>query len=91
VQANLLAEGAEKILHERFLAARPQVERAAAAGDFEAAFATLANLRSAVDAYFSDVMVNAEDPLLKANRLSFLAAVSQTLNLIADFTKLVKK
>jgi glycyl-tRNA synthetase beta subunit len=36
-------------------------------------------------------MVMAEDPALRTNRLSFLSQVSQTLNLVADFTKLVKK
>jgi len=91
VQPGLLADGAEKILHERFMALRPQVERAAQAGDFDAAFALLAGLRSAIDAYFSDIMVMAEDPQLRLNRLSFLSQMSQTLNLIADFTKLVKK
>jgi glycyl-tRNA synthetase beta chain len=91
VQPNLLSDGAEKILYERFLAVRPQAERAAQGGDFDAAFSLLANLRSAIDAYFSEVMVMAEDPMLKANRLSFLSQMSQTLNLIADFTRLVKK
>ena len=91
VQPGLLADGAEKILYERFLAARPIAERHFQAGEFEAGFAVLANLRSAIDAYFSDVMVIAEDPLLRVNRLSFLSQMSQTLNLIADFTKLVKK
>jgi glycyl-tRNA synthetase beta chain len=90
LQANLLADGAERILHDRFLACRPQVERACQSGDFDLAFAQLANLRSAIDAYFADVMVMAEDPMLRQNRLSFLSQMSQTLNLIADFTKLVK-
>ena len=85
------ADGAEKILYERFLASRPQVERACQNGDFDAAFALLANLRSAIDAYFAEIMVMAEDPMIRINRLSFLSQMSQTLNLIADFTKLVKK
>jgi glycyl-tRNA synthetase beta chain len=91
VDPSLLAEGAERLLYERFLAARPVVERAAQAGDFAAALETLAGLRASIDAYFSDIMVMAEDPALRTNRLSFLSQVSQTLNLVADFTKLVKK
>jgi glycyl-tRNA synthetase beta chain len=91
VQAGLLTEGPEKILYERFHAARPVAERYCQSGDFAAAFAQLANLRSAIDAYFAAVMVMTDDAALKVNRLSFLTQVSQTLNLIGDFTKLIKK
>jgi len=90
-QSSLLGAGAETTLYEQFLSLRPQVEQAAQRGDFETAFNHLATLRPAIDSYFADVMVMAEDPALKANRLSFLSQMSQTLNLIADFTKLVKK
>ncbi len=91
VNPALLEDGAEKVLHERFLAARPVIERLTQGADYEGAFTKMADLRSAIDAYFSDVMVMAEDPAVRLNRLSFLASVSQTLNLLADFTKLAKK
>ena len=91
VKAELLADGAEKILHERYLAVRPVVERACAAGDYAKAFDALAGLRSSIDAYFNDVMVMVDDPALKTNRLSFLAQVASTIALIADFRKLTKR
>ena len=91
VKADLLADGAEKILHERYLAVRPVVERACAAGDYAKAFDALAGLRSSIDAYFNDVMVMVDDPALKTNRLSFLAQVASTIALIADFRKLTKR
>ena len=91
VKAELLADGAEKILNERYLGLRPVVERACAAGDYAKAFDTLASLRSAIDAYFNDVMVMVDDPALKTNRLSFLAQVASTIALIADFRKLTKR
>jgi glycyl-tRNA synthetase beta chain len=91
VKAELLADGAEKILYERYLALRPVVERACAAGDYAKAFDSLAGLRSAIDAYFNDVMVMVDDPALKTNRLSFLAQVASTIALIADFRKLTKR
>lgn len=91
VKADLLEDGAEKLLHERYLAVRPVVERACAAGDYAKAFDALAGLRSTIDAYFNDVMVMVENPDLKANRLSFLAQVASTIALIADFRKLATK
>ena len=77
--------------HERFLAARPVVERAANAGDYARAFEALAGLRASIDAYFNDVLVMAEDEAVRANRLAFLAQVAGTIALIADFRKLVKR
>ena len=91
VDAGLLADGPEKLLHERFLAVRPNAERACQQGRFDLAFDELAGLRSAIDAYFAEVMVMAEDPRTRANRLSFLAQVAGTIGLIADFTKLAKR
>jgi glycyl-tRNA synthetase beta chain len=91
VKAELLGDGAEKILHERYLAVRPVVERACASGDYAKAFDALAGLRSSIDAYFNDVMVMVDDPALKTNRLSFLAQVASTIALIADFRKLTKR
>ena len=91
VQEALLADGAEKLLWERYLAARPVVERHCQQGAWVKAFETLAGLRNAIDAFFNDVLVMAEDPAVRANRLSLLAQMSQTIGLIADFRKLVKR
>jgi glycyl-tRNA synthetase beta chain len=91
VDEALLAPGAERTLWERYLAARPVVERYCAQGAFIQAFETLAGLRNAIDAFFNDVLVMAEDPLVRVNRLSLLAQMARTIGLIADFRKLVKR
>ncbi len=45
-------------------------------------------LRDAVDTFFNDVMVNAEDPALRNNRLALLGALHQQMNCVADISKL---
>lgn len=91
VQEKLLEDGAEKLLWERYLAARPVVERHCQQGAYAKAFEALAGLRNAIDAFFNDVMVMAEDPQVRSNRLSMLAQMAQTIGLIADFRKLLKR
>jgi glycyl-tRNA synthetase beta chain len=87
----LLAPGAESLLWERYLAARPVVERLCQQGNYVKAFEALSGLRNAIDAFFNDVLVMAEDPAVRANRLSLLSQMAQTIGLIADFRKLVKR
>jgi glycyl-tRNA synthetase beta chain len=48
----------------------------------------LAVLRDPVDAFFADVMVNADDPALKANRLGLLATLHSAMNQVADLSRL---
>jgi glycyl-tRNA synthetase beta chain len=91
VQEKLLADGAEKLLWERYLAVRPVAERHAQQGHYAKAFEGLAGLRNSIDAFFNDVMVMAEDPQVRANRLSMLAQIATTIGLIADFRKLIKR
>jgi glycyl-tRNA synthetase beta chain len=91
VQDTLLSDGAEKLLWERYLAVRPVVERLVQQGNYVKAFETLAGLRNSIDAFFNDVLVMAEDPQVRANRLSLLTQVANTIGLIADFRKLVKR
>ena len=91
VQDGLLADGAEKLLWERYLGLRPVVERHCQQGAYAKAFESLAALRNSIDAFFNEVMVMAEDPAVRANRLSMLAQVANTIGLIADFRKLIKR
>jgi glycyl-tRNA synthetase beta chain len=91
VQDRLLADGAEKLLWERFLAARPVVERHCQQAQYVKAFEALAALRNPIDAFFNEVMVMAEDPQVRVNRLSMLAQMAGTIGLIADFRKLLKR
>jgi glycyl-tRNA synthetase beta chain len=90
-QVELLREPAEKALHEALASALPDVERALSSldmgkRDYAAAFARLARLRPAVDAFFDGVMVNAEDPALRKNRLALLAQLRGLFARIADLS-----
>jgi glycyl-tRNA synthetase beta chain len=57
------------------------------ANDYKAAIAALATLRAPVDTFFEQVMVNDADPAIRANRLHLLAALRNTMLLVADFSK----
>ncbi len=57
-------------------------------GEYEAALACLAQLRSPVDAFFDGVMVNAEDPELRSNRLNLLRALRELFLQVADISQL---
>ena len=57
-------------------------------GDYSESLQTLAALRAPVDAFFDDVMVNADDPALRANRLGLLAKLHAAMNQVADISKL---
>jgi glycyl-tRNA synthetase beta chain len=58
------------------------------AGDFTAALKALATAKPVVDRYFDEVMVMADDPAVRANRLALLSGVSATMNRVADISKL---
>ena len=88
VDAALLAEAAEKDLYAALQTVAPKAEQQFAAGDYTASLQTLAALRAPVDAFFEQVMVNAEDPALKANRLGLLATLHQAMNRVADLSRL---
>jgi glycyl-tRNA synthetase beta chain len=90
-QVELLREPAERALHEALAEALPDVERALGKSgkggrDYAAALARLARLRPAVDAFFDGVMVNAEDPALRNNRLALLAQLRGLFTRIADLS-----
>ncbi|MNT26734.1 Glycine--tRNA ligase beta subunit [compost metagenome] len=84
----LFQEEAEGALHAAIEKVRPAVEAAFASGDFTAALRDLAQLRDAVDRFFNDVMVMAEDTQLRANRLALLASLHALANRVADISKL---
>jgi glycyl-tRNA synthetase beta chain len=88
VDAALLGENAEQALFAAVEAAAPGIEAQLAAGDYSAALKALAGLRSAVDAFFDDVMVMAEDTALRANRLALLSRLAGLMNRVADISRL---
>ncbi|MEM5454391.1 glycine--tRNA ligase subunit beta [Paraburkholderia phytofirmans] len=88
VQATLLIEAAERALHAQLEQVAPRVQSQLAARDYTGALTALAALREPVDTFFNDVMVNAEDPALRANRLALLGALHQQMNCVADISRL---
>jgi glycyl-tRNA synthetase beta chain len=88
VNASLLQEPAEKALHQALENTKPKADQLFEAGDYAASLQALAALKAPVDTFFEDVMVNVEDPALKANRLGLLATLHQAMNRVADLSKL---
>jgi glycyl-tRNA synthetase beta chain len=67
---------------------KPQADAAFERGDYTASLQALAALKAPVDSFFDDVMVNAEDAALRANRLGLLATLHQAMNRVADLSRL---
>ena len=89
-EINLAAcvEPAEKALAEAVLALRTEVQPLIAKGDYTAVLDKLANLRAPVDNFFDNVMVNAEDPALRQNRLAILNTLQGLFLQVADISVL---
>lgn len=83
VDAALLAEPAESALAEAVAAAIAQTTPALESKDYVSALTRLAGLRPQVDAFFDGVMVNAENPALRANRLALLKQLGGRLGAVA--------
>ena len=88
VQSDLLHEAAEKALHAAMQETVPIADALFASQDYTASLQALAALRAPVDAFFDGVMVNADDPALKANRLALLQQLHSAMNRVADLSKL---
>lgn len=89
-EINLTAcvEPAEKALAEAVLALRTEVQPLISQGDYTAVLDKLANLRAPVDSFFDNVMVNAEDPALRQNRLAILNTLQGLFLQVADISVL---
>ena len=83
VSPSLFVVEAETVLYEAWSAAAGQVADLAATGSYTEALAALAGLRPAVDRYFADVLVMADDEAVRHNRLRQLAAIAATVRTIA--------
>ena len=88
VNASLLTAAAERALHEAIEAVAGNVESALAARHYDAALETLAGLRPAIDAFFTNVMVNDPDPALRTNRLALVARVRGLFAGVVDLSRL---
>jgi len=88
VSAVLLQEPAEIALYAAMQEFAPKANAQFEAGDYTASLQTLAALRVPVDAFFEDVMVNAEATDLRLNRLGLLKSLNGAMNRVADLSKL---
>jgi glycyl-tRNA synthetase beta chain len=84
----LFVEAAEKDLYAAMQTTVPAANAKFDAGDHTASLQALAALRAPVDAFFDGVMVNADDPALKANRLGLLKQLHEAMNRVADLSRL---
>jgi glycyl-tRNA synthetase beta chain len=88
VDAALLREAAEAALAQALQATAPRADAAFERGDYTASLQALAALKAPVDRFFEDVMVNAEDPALRRNRLALLGRLHAAMNRVADLSRL---
>ena len=88
VDAALLVEPAEAALHSALASLAPVADKLFDSGDLAASLQVLAGLKAPVDAFFDGVMVNADDPALRANRLALLGTLHASMNRVADLSRL---
>jgi glycyl-tRNA synthetase beta chain len=67
---------------------QPEAQSHLAAEDFAGCMTALATLRAPLDSFFDKVVVNAEAPALRANRLRLLARLRAATDAVADLSKI---
>ncbi len=87
-ESKMMVEPAERALFDALKVAGPVFDKLYAAKDYTGALKSLAPLKTPVDAFFDQVMVNAEDPKLRENRLALLHDLHDVMNKVADLSKL---
>ncbi|MGE4530226.1 MAG: glycine--tRNA ligase subunit beta [Acidithiobacillus sp.] len=88
VDANLLVDPAERALWEHWQSLAKPVTEHLDQSRYALALDLLASLRPAVDTFFDSVMVLAEDPAIRQNRLALLSSLQDAFLRIADFAQL---
>lgn len=88
VEPSLVVEPAEVALYNAMETVAKLADAAFEAGNYTASLQALAALRAPVDAFFDNVMVNAQDVAIRANRLGLLSQLHATMNRVADLSKL---
>ncbi|MDE0088762.1 MAG: glycine--tRNA ligase subunit beta, partial [Candidatus Poribacteria bacterium] len=89
VDAVLLKDDAEKELNTHITDAEPDFEKSIQARAYPKLLQQLAELQPAIDKFFDDVLVMAEDAELRRNRLALLNRIAKHVYAVADLTKLV--
>jgi glycyl-tRNA synthetase beta chain len=88
IDPSRLEEDAERELAAALQAASKDSAQQVGEGDYEAALARLAQLQAPVDRFFDEILVMAEDPAVRANRLALLAQLQERFLAIADIARL---
>jgi len=86
---SVLTEGAEQALVADLDARRPRIAEATAAADYKRAFTEIAGLRPAVDRFFTEVFVMADDARLRSARLALMAGLRDSILDLADISEIV--
>ncbi|HLW97878.1 MAG TPA: glycine--tRNA ligase subunit beta [Candidatus Acidoferrales bacterium] len=88
VRVELFTEDAERKLHSAASAVAQKATSEKRAGKYREALQAIAELRPAVDRFFTDVLVMAEDEQVRRNRLTLLAELLKEFSTIADFSEI---
>ncbi|MCM1129230.1 MAG: glycine--tRNA ligase subunit beta [Alistipes senegalensis] len=88
VQTGLLQEIPEQKLHDAMHRVKPLADQRLIQGDYTGTLQILAQLRNDVDAFFTHVMVMADDQKLRHNRIALLTELHTMMNQVADISKL---
>jgi glycyl-tRNA synthetase beta chain len=86
VDPALLSQPEERALSDALDHAAPRIAAAMEAERYTEAMQAMAALRAPLDRFFETVMVNADAPELRRNRLRLLSQARRTLDKVADFT-----
>ena len=89
VDRSLFGDGAEHDLYATVQRLLPIVHGHVRDGEYTAALRALASARASVDRFFDEVLVMADDHAVRANRLALLRGLAETMNQVADISKLV--
>jgi len=87
-QRELMTEAAEIALMDGLEKLSPVAEKHFNAGEFKEALQLLANIKPAVDRFFTEVMVMVDDPAVRNNRAALLQQLGTLMNRVADISKL---
>ena len=87
--AQALTEPAERALVDELASRRPRIAHAIASADYKRAFVEIAGLRPAVDRFFTEVFVMAEDARTRSARLALMAELRDLILQMADISEIV--
>lgn len=90
INTDRLLEKEEKILYEIYKESKPKIEELIKQNKYLPACSTILEMKPVIDDFFEKVLVMAEEPELKENRLALLQRLDELLSQIADFSLIVE-